>query len=168
MEVTYRCLSLAGNLHGGIGYGIGRHEDAERATQLAMEAAVKDMIHISTWRGQLYHDLVGKKNNVKVMLMSRGPAHDVPARGDYLIETAMSLAGIENYTARILGPKRRNVYTIVQALFDCFHQVRTPEDLALSMGKRFLPLGRDRATGRSIMPEVDRYPKFIGEAKSQN
>jgi len=93
MEVTYRCLAVAGNGVGGIGYGIGRHEEADRATQLAMEAANKDMIHVSTWRGQLYHDLVGQKNGIKVMLMTRGPGHDIPSGGDYTIETVMELGG---------------------------------------------------------------------------
>jgi len=55
---------------------------------------------------------------------------------------------------------------VIQALFDCFHDIRTPEDIALSMGKRLLPLGRDRGTGRTVMPDMDRHPKFLGQTGS--
>ena len=61
-------LLIATNGHGGAGYGVGTHKDADVATKYALRKATRDMIAIGTHNGQLYHDLMGKKNNHKVLI----------------------------------------------------------------------------------------------------
>jgi hypothetical protein len=70
-EGQYRVLVIAGNGHGAAGFGIGTHETAEMATKYALRRAIRDMVSIGTHNGQLYHDLMGRKYNHKVLIRAR-------------------------------------------------------------------------------------------------
>lgn len=69
-EGQYRVLLIVGNGHGAAGFGIGTHKDMETATKYALRRAVRDMVTVGSHNGQLYHDLMGKKNNHKVVIRS--------------------------------------------------------------------------------------------------
>jgi hypothetical protein len=69
-EGQYRVLVLVGNGHGAAGYGVGAHKDVDIATKYALRKATRDMVALGSHNGQLYHDLMGKKNNHKVLIRS--------------------------------------------------------------------------------------------------
>lgn len=161
METTNRALVVVGNGVGGVGYGVGRHADASKAVLLAVEAAERDMIFVSTYKGQLYHDIVGKKNNVKVFIQSRGVPHDHPS-GDVMLSTVMELAGINHFMGKIVGPKRKNKYTVIQAIFDAFNYHVPYEVDAAKRGLRLVHLGADRYAPRQVYPNTSRSPSYLG------
>ena len=165
LEATNRALVVCGNGQGGVGYGFGRHENAAKATSLAIDAAERDMIYISTYKGQLYHDLVGKKNNIRVMIQPRGPAHDHPG-ADNLISTVMELAGIRNYSAKVIGPKRRNIYTVIQALFDTFNYHLPYQEQAFKRGQRLVHMSEHRMNPRGFYANTHTGPRHIGSKYS--
>lgn len=151
METTEKAMAILGNGCGGIGFGIASHKQADRAVELAISAAQRDMIHVSLYKGQLYHDLVGRKNNIKVILWSKSPAHEKPS-GDHTITTVMELMGVKHYSAKIIGPKRRNPFTVAQALFNAFDGHKPYDVSASERGLRLLRLGADRFRPRQAFP----------------
>ncbi len=159
METTEKAMAIVGNGCGGIGFGMARHAQADRATELAVAAAQRDMIHVSLYKGQLYHDLVGKKNNIKVLIWSRAPGHEKPS-GDHMITTIMELMGVRHYSAKIIGPNRRNPFTVAQALFNAFDNHLPYEVSAANRGLRLLNLGADRFKPRQAYPMSARGPSF--------
>ncbi len=159
MEDTNKALVVVGNRRGGIGYGVGRHKKADRAVELAIAAAERDMIFVATYRGQLYHDLVGKKNNVYVLLKSRPPAYDSP-RAHWLVQTVLEMAGVRHAMAAIKGAKRRNAYTVVQALFNAFETYRPFDHSAKLRGQRILHVGEDRFGPQAAQPVAGAFPSW--------
>mmetsp|Transcript_31204 Transcript_31204/g.64338 ORF Transcript_31204/g.64338 Transcript_31204/m.64338 type:complete len:125 (+) Transcript_31204:2-376(+) len=114
------------------------------------------MIHINTYNGQLYHDLIGQKHNCQVIIRSVPPR--MGARGSQLIKTIMEFMGVEYFSAKIVGSKTKNRYTIVQALFDAFNNYTPPEEFAYKRGKRFVFVGKDRRYPREVHPFYPRGP----------
>ena len=48
------------------------------ASKHALRNAQKNMIHINTYNGQLYHDLIGQKHNCQVIIRSGALCAAVP------------------------------------------------------------------------------------------
>jgi small subunit ribosomal protein S5 len=159
METSEKAMAIVGNGCGGIGFGMAKHTNSERATELAIAAAQRDMIHVSLYKGQLYHDLVGRKNNIKVILYSRGPGHENPA-GDQMVTTVMEFLGVKHYSAKIIGPKRRNPFTVAQAIFDAFSNHVPFEAKAADRGLRLMHVGADRFRPRQVFPYTTKGPSF--------
>lgn len=105
------------------------------------------------------------------------------ARGSQLIKTIMEFMGVEYFSAKIVGSKTKNRYTIVQvrcampalctlcrasahaaecctcqALFDAFNNYTPPEEFAYKRGKRFVFVGKDRRYPREVHPFYPRGP----------
>ena len=160
-------MAIVGNGCGGIGFGMARHAQADRATELAIAAAQRDMIHVSLYKGQLYHDLVGRKNNIKVIIWSKSPGHERPS-GDAMITTIMELMGVKHFSAKIVGPKRRNPFTVAQALFSAFDNHLPAEAAASNRGLRLLRLGADRFRPRQAYPMSAKGPSFAASSSYRN
>jgi small subunit ribosomal protein S5 len=160
MVNSTQALVIVGNYHGGVGFGVGKHKEAETAVKFALERAVADAIHVSTYRGQLYHDLVGRKNGVMCILRTRPPAMD--GHANWVISQIMSYIGVEHFAGKLVGGKRRNPYTVVQAIFDCFNFYEPYEESAWKRGLRFVHMGADRHSPRSVFPGHSSTPRFLG------
>lgn len=153
-------LVLVGNYNGGVGYGVGKHKEPEIAVKKAVEKAVEDAIYVSTYRGQFYHDLVGKKNNCLAIIRSRPPAFD--GHANWLLTTIMDFIGAKHYSAKITGPKRKNIYTVVQAIFDAFNYHQSFEEQQYSRGMRVQSMGSRRHNPRTVFPNACRGPSYLG------
>ena len=160
MENATSALVLVGNHKGGIGYGVGKHSDAESAVTLALDRAVADAIHVSTYQGQLVHDLIGKKNNVLCILRSRPPAFD--GNANWLLAKVMDFIGCKHYAGKITGAKHKNPYTVVQAIFDAFSYHASFEDEATKRGLRYVPMGEDNFNPRNSFPMPTSGPNYVG------
>ena len=88
MIASTRCCIIVGNGMGGAGFGMGKHVEPFAATKMALARAQRDMIHVSTHKGQLYHDLIGKKNSVYVVIRTM-PAASVACKGAPLIQVCV-------------------------------------------------------------------------------
>lgn len=155
-----QALVLVGNHAGGIGYGVGKHADAEKAVQQAIDRGIADAIHVSTYQGQLVHDLVGRKNNVLCIMRSRPPAFDGTA--SWLLSHVMDFIGVKYYSAKVTGAKHKNPYTVIQAIFNAFNYMNTFEREATKRGLRYVPMGEDRFNPRNRYPQPQRGPNFVG------
>ena len=92
MISSTRCCIIVGNGMGGAGFGMGKHVEPFAATKMALARAQRDMIHVSTHKGQLYHDLIGKKNSVYVIIRTM-PASSVACKGAPLIQVSAVQSG---------------------------------------------------------------------------
>ena len=156
-----KVLVLVGNYHGAAGFGIGKHTDARTATKYALRRAQRDMIHVSTHNGQLFHDLMGRKNKTKVIIRSVPPSK--PGSAPSLVRMVFDFMGIKHASAKIVGSKRRNHYTVVQALFDAFHHHTPPQEDAAKRGLRMQWLGSDRHNPRNHYPSNPKGPRHVPE-----
>jgi len=159
MVQSTRCMLVVGNGMGGAGVGMSTHKEPFMATKQALANAHRDMIHVSTHKGQLYHDLIGKKNSVYVIIRTL-PSSTVGLKGSPLIQDVFELMGITHAGAKIVGSKRRNPYTVVQALFDAFNHHVPPEDEAFKRGLRLQWMGSDRRNGRTVYPWIPSGPRY--------
>jgi hypothetical protein len=70
------------------------------------------------------------------------------------------MMGIEYASAKIVGSKRRNPFTVVQALFDAFNHHMPPEDEAFKRGLRMQWMGADRVNPRNPFPFGTTGPRY--------
>ena len=156
---SMRCMVVVGNGHGGIGVGLAKHGDAMNATRRALEKAARDMIHLSTHNGCLYHDLLGKKNGVRVLLRAN-PATGGALKGSPAVVDVLELAGLRSASAKIFGSHRRSPYVVMQALFDAFNHHQSPEQEAAKRGLRLVRHTVDRVNPRTVYPFTSPGPRF--------
>lgn len=159
MIASTRCMVIVGNGMGGIGFGLGKHKEPADATKQALLNAQRDMIHIDTHHGGLHHDLIGKKNNVYVIIRA-APTSSGILKAAPLIADVFELAGITRASAKIVGSHRRNPYIVTQALFDAFNHHYPPQQEAYMRGLRYVPYTSDRLYPRTVYPQQPKGPRF--------
>lgn len=159
MVASTRCMIVVGNEQGGAGFGMGKHKEPFQATKMALANAQRDMIHISLHKRQLHHDLIGKKNNVYVILRTM-PGAAAYNNAPPLLQDIFDIVGIDNVSAKIVGSRRREAYGVVQALFDAFHHHRPPEAEAAARGLRMQWVGADRHSPRNVYPFAPQGPRY--------
>jgi small subunit ribosomal protein S5 len=159
MIASSRTMVVVGNNMGGVGFGMATHKEPFAATKAALLSAQRDMIHVATDRGSLYHDLIGKKNNVYVIIRAL-PSSSQALSAAPIIHDIFDLAGIKRASAKIVGSHRRSNYTIVQALFDAFHHHYPPQRDAAMRGLRLTRTAADRVEPKTIYPFNSRGPRF--------
>ena len=156
---SVRCMVVVGNGRGGVGFGLASHTEALSATRRALMLAQRDMIHVSTNAGALHHDLLGKKNNVYVLLRTQ-PATSATAKAAPALMDVLELAGITKVSAKIFGGHRRSPYVVMQALFDAFNHHKPPEVDAERRGLRLVRHTADRLSPRTVYPFNATGPRF--------
>lgn len=159
MVASTRCLIIVGNGMGGAGFGIGKHKEPFQATKQALANAQRDMIHVSTHKGQLYHDLIGKKNSIYVIIRTM-PSSTHHCHASLMIQDVFEMTGIKHASAKIVGSKRRNPFNVVQAVFDAFNHHIPPEDAAFARGMRMQWIGADRHNPRNAYPYSPTGPRY--------
>lgn len=157
MVPSVKILTLVGNHRGSAGFGIGKHKDAAMAARFAMRNAQRDMIAVHTHNGQLYHDLIGKKNGTTVLIRSVPPRTRGNAGG--VAGEILELFGLKNCTVKVLGSKRKNPYSVVQAVFDAFNNHVPPEDVAFDRGMRMVWMGKNRHNPNNFYPTYPKGPR---------
>lgn len=70
------------------------------------------------------------------------------------------MMGVTHASAKIVGSKRRNPYTVIQALFDAFNHHTPPEDEAFKRGLRMQWMGADRTNPNNVYPFSPKGPRF--------
>ena len=156
---SVRTMVVVGNGRGGVGMGLATHRDAEAATKRALSLAQRDMVHVATRGGALHHDLIGKKNNVYVLLRAT-PATGAATTASPLLMEVLELAGVTTVSAKIFGSHRRSPYVVMQALFDAFNFNKPPEADAERRGLRLVRHTADRVVPRTVYPFSPAGPRF--------
>lgn len=161
MIASTRCCIIVGNGQGGCGFGIGKDKEPFNATKQALANAQRDMIHLSLHKGQLYHDLIGKRNSLYVILRTMPSSSNFNNCPPFL-QDVFEMIGLEHVSAKVIGSRRRNPYNVVQALFDAFNHHYSPEHEAAKRGLRMQWQSADRFSPRSIYPFSPTGPRYPG------
>ena len=95
----------------------------------------RDVVWIPLYEGRtLYHDLVGKHNNCKVMIRA-APAGSGNKAGKG-VRSILDVLGVRDSTTKVFG--RHNPYSIVLATMKAFESYESAQFVALKRGKRLM------------------------------
>mmetsp|Transcript_7936 Transcript_7936/g.10065 ORF Transcript_7936/g.10065 Transcript_7936/m.10065 type:complete len:253 (-) Transcript_7936:526-1284(-) len=136
---SYRALVVCGNRMGAGGFGVGRGDEVKQALNDALRKAERDLVPVDfSPEGSLYHDVVGKHNNIKVLMRSSGN-HPRGIKAGKIVRCVLECIGIRHCTSKILT-KGKNPYSIVQAVFNALGKHHHPDEFALSRGRKIVRL----------------------------
>lgn len=104
-RLRFRACIVVGNKKGKVGYGIGKGNDVATAMEKAIKTAKKNLIEAPIFNNTIPHEIVFKFKSAKIMLKPAAEGRGL--RAGSVVRTILSLAGIENATAKILGAKNK-------------------------------------------------------------
>lgn len=133
----WRVLVVVGDKKGQIGYGIGKSKDITIATEKATNAAKRNLITVPIINGTVPHDIIGKHNSTKVLIMPAKQGNGIIAGSAtrYVLE----LAGYTDVTAKKHGAN--NKLNMVIATLEGLKALRTAEQIAELRGKTVEEIG---------------------------
>jgi len=144
VTVSYRALTIVGNIKGAGGFGVGKASSPNEAMVLASSAAKRNLHHVDRLEGYgLSHDCYGEHNNCKVTL--RCLKNGTGNMGNKLISELLYQMGIVDVSSKAHG--RRNPYSVIRAAFKALARHESTEDVAMKRGKRLMPIERSRRIG---------------------
>lgn len=132
-ETTYVSVVIGGNNDGWVSYGLGKGVDAEESVLRAELNLHKNAVFVprTPWHG-LPHAVRGKHNSTVVDIRPRPLGSGLV--GSMFMYRLMEMAGLEDASAKINGP-RRNIIGVIHAVWDALKQLRSPRELAMARGK---------------------------------
>lgn len=115
-RLSFRACIVLGNHKGEVGMGVGKGMDVSLAIEKAVRKANKNLMKIPIVNDTIPHWVKAKYGAAKVLLRPAGKGHGIVAGG--AARTVLTLSGIKNITAKILGSKNKinNVKATMEAL----------------------------------------------------
>lgn len=113
----FRTTVILGDHKGRVGVGIEKGADTSESIDKAVRAAKKNLITVSMKGNTIPYEVMGKYASAVVLLKPAGEGKGVVAGGP--VRVVVSLAGIANITAKILGTttnKLNNARATIEAL----------------------------------------------------
>ncbi|MBL7053924.1 30S ribosomal protein S5 [Patescibacteria group bacterium] len=115
-RMRFRACLVIGNKKGKIGVGVAKGLDVAIAVQKAMKKATKEIKEIKIVNHTIPHAIKIKHKSARILLRPAKQGHGIVAGG--VVRIVLTLVGIENVTAKILGSKNKinNVRATIKAL----------------------------------------------------
>lgn len=145
---SIKSLIVIGNTQGSAGFGVGKGPTMQVANNRAIVNAKNNLVWLDFKDGRgIYEPLIGKHNNTKAMFWPRpdGAGHRVGG----IMRAVCECFGLMDVTGKIVG--RNNPYSVIQAIFNSFQNMRTEEQVALARGRRIVDI-------QNINPKYSRDP----------
>ena len=130
-HMRFAALVAVGDGKGNFGFGCGKAGEVPDAIKKALEAAKKNMSHITLVKGSISHEIYGKFGACKVFLKPAPTGTGVIAGGP--ARAVCELAGIKNIRTKSLGSNNKR--NVVLATIDALSQLKSPEEVAKLRGK---------------------------------
>jgi len=132
----FRAIVCAGNMNGAGGFGIAKGYTVKEATQKALKKAQKNWIVIDlTEDNGIYHDVIGKFNNTKVMMRANRPYSGT--RAGRIVQGILDVMGVRTCVTRVFGKGATS--SVVFATFNGFGRLVSPDEVSETRGKRVIP-----------------------------
>lgn len=129
---SFAAIVVIGDGNGRIGFGRGKAREVPVAIQKALEAARKNMQHISLKTGGTLHtQMAGKHGGTRVFMKPASEGTGIIAGG--AMRAVFEVLGVKNVLAKIVGST--NPINVVRATLKALHHVATPEYIAAKRGK---------------------------------
>jgi len=115
-RLRFRACMVIGDSKGQIGMGVAKGQDVAGAIGKAVRLARKKIIRVHIVNDTIPHWVKMKYGAAKIILRPAAPGRGIVAGGPMRI--VLSLAGVKNVTAKILGSKNKinNVKATINAL----------------------------------------------------
>ncbi len=133
----WRVLVVVGDKKGQIGYGIGKSKNMSTAVEKATNAAKRNLVSVPIVNGTLPHDVIGKYNSTKMIMMPAKQGNGLIAGS--VARYVLELAGYQDVTVKKHGSN--NKLNMVLATLEGLKQLRTIEQIAELRGKTVEELG---------------------------
>ena len=127
----WRILVVVGDRKGHIGFGLGKSKDPTIATEKATNAAKRNLITVPIVNGTVPHDVLGKYNSTKVVILPAKNGNGIIAGS--AVRYVLALAGYTDITAKKHGSN--NKLNMVLATIEGLKSLRTAEQIAELRGK---------------------------------
>ncbi len=130
-KMRFSALVVIGDKKGKIGIGMGKGTEVSIAIEKANVDAKRNMIEISLKDTTIPHEVIGKFEKTKVIMMPAPKGTGIIAGGS--VRSLVELVGIEDITTKLYGSN--NPINCVKATLDGLRQLRTIEQIAKLRGK---------------------------------
>lgn len=129
---SFSAIVVVGDGNGNVGYGLGKAKEVPEAIRKGLEEAKTSMIYVPLLNNTLPYEVKGKYGAGIVFLKPASPGTGVIAGGP--VRAVMEAVGIRNILTKCIGSN--NPHNVVKATFECFKQIRSPEEIAQRRGKK--------------------------------
>ena len=130
-KMRFSALVVIGDKKGKVGVGMGKGAEVSIAIEKANVDAKRNMIDISLKETTIPHEVIGKFEKTKVIMMPAPKGTGIIAGGS--VRSLVELVGIEDITTKLYGSN--NPINCVKATLDGLKQLRTIEQIAKLRGK---------------------------------
>ncbi len=115
-RLSFRACIVLGNFKGEVGVGVAKGADVSIAIEKAVRKANKNLIKVLIVNETIPHWVLEKYGAAKILIRPAEKGHGLVAGG--VVRTVLSLAGLKNVTAKIMGSKNKinNVQATIKAL----------------------------------------------------
>ena len=121
-KMRFAALVVVGDGKGNVGYGTGKAIEVPEAIKKALEAAKRNMIHVTLVKnGTVSHDIEGNFSACKVYLKPAPEGTGVIAGGP--VRAVLELAGVKNIYSKVYGS--RTPINCIRATIDGLSNIKT-------------------------------------------
>lgn len=114
-RLSFRATVVVGDLNGSVGVGIGKGADVSQAIAKAKTAAQKNMINLELKNKRtIFHEVEAKYSAARVIIKPAKKGGGLKAGS--AVRSVLSLAGIKDATAKILGRTPNKLTNALAAL----------------------------------------------------
>lgn len=128
---AFTALTAVGDGNGRVGFGRGKAREVPLAIQKAMEAARRNMIHVSLDGTTLEYPVKARHGASMVYMQPASEGTGIIAGG--AMRSVLELAGVQNVLAKCYGST--NPVNVVNATFKGLKHMRAAESVAAKRGK---------------------------------
>ncbi len=127
----FNAIVVVGDRNGRIGVGMGKGAETSVAIEKATSDAKKHLVNIAIHNTTIPHEIVGKFETTKILMMPSAEGSGVIAGG--AVRDVVEMAGIKDITTKLYGSN--NKINVVKATFDGLTKLRNAEQIAAARGK---------------------------------
>lgn len=128
---AFTALTAVGDGNGRVGFGRGKAREVPLAIQKAMEAARRNMIHVSLDGTTLEYPVKARHGASRIYMQPASEGTGIIAGG--AMRAVLEMVGVKNVLAKCYGST--NPVNVVRATFDALAHMKSPEQVAAKRGK---------------------------------
>ncbi len=126
----FSAIVVVGNGDGIVGWGLGKANEVTSAISKGVEAAKKNLIKVSIYKGTIPHEQDGKFGGAHIILKPATQGTGVKAGG--AMRAVLESVGITDVLAKSKGSS--NPHNLVKATMAALEEMRSPQMVARSRG----------------------------------